>query len=58
MNKDQAKGQLKQVKGQVKEAAGKLLGDKTMENKGKAQNVVGKIQETYGDAKNEIIKGS
>ena len=58
MNKDQAKGQLKQAKGQVKEAAGKLLGDKTLENKGKAQNIVGKVQEAYGDAKNEIKKGS
>lgn len=58
MNKDQVKGQLKQAEGQVKEVTGKLIGDKTLENKGKVQNVVGKVQETYGDAKDEIKKAS
>ncbi len=58
MNKDQIKGPLRQAKGQVKEVTGKLLGDKTLENKGKAENIVGKVQEAYGDAKDEIKKGS
>jgi uncharacterized protein YjbJ (UPF0337 family) len=58
MNKDQTKGQIKEVKGNIKEVAGKALGDKTMENKGKVQNAVGKVQKGYGDAKEEIKKGS
>jgi len=46
------------VKGQVKETTGKILGDKTMENKGTLQDAAGKIQKAYGDAKEEIKKGS
>ena len=58
MNKDQVKGDVKEVKGQVKETAGKILGDKTMEEKGRNQNAAGKIQKGYGDAKEEVKKGS
>lgn len=56
MNKDQIKGDFKQAKGKIKEATGKVIGDKTMENKGKAQNIAGKIQKGYGDVK-EDLKG-
>lgn len=58
MNKDQVKGQYKQAKGNVKETAGKILGDKDMENRGKAQNTIGKIQGGYGDLKEDIRKGN
>ncbi len=58
MNKDQVKGDVKEVKGKAKETAGKVFGDKTMENKGTLQNAAGKIQKGYGDAKEEIKKGS
>jgi len=58
MNKDQVKGQFNQAKGQIKEVAGKIVGDKTMENKGKLQDIGGKIQESYGDAKEEIKKAA
>jgi uncharacterized protein YjbJ (UPF0337 family) len=58
MNKDQVKGDVKKVKGHVKETAGKIFGDKTLENKGKLQNAGGKIQKSYGDAKEEVKKGS
>lgn len=56
VNKDQVKGQIKEVKGSIKEAAGKVLGDKTMENKGKLQNAAGQVQKGYGDAKERIKK--
>lgn len=54
MNKDQLKGQIKQVKGSVKETTGKIIGDKTMEDKGKVQNTAGKVQQAYGDLKSDI----
>jgi uncharacterized protein YjbJ (UPF0337 family) len=56
MNKDQVKGQIKQVKGHIKEATGKVIGDDTLENKGKAQHAAGKVQATYGDLKEEVKK--
>ena len=57
MNKDQIKGQVKLAKGEVKELAGKLVGDKAMETKGMIQKTAGKIQSTYGNAKDKIKKG-
>jgi len=54
MNKDQIAGKAKQVKGDVKETVGKLFDDKTLENEGKAQNTVGKIQQGYGDIKDDV----
>ena len=57
MNKDQVKGDIKQAKGQVKETAGKILGDKTLENRGKLKNIEGRFQKSYGDVKQAINKG-
>ncbi len=34
MNKDQKDGRIKEVKGTVKEVAGRITGDKTLENIG------------------------
>jgi uncharacterized protein YjbJ (UPF0337 family) len=56
MNKDQVKGRIKEAKGKVKEVAGRIVGDQTMENKGKLQNAVGKAQAGYGDVKEDIKK--
>jgi uncharacterized protein YjbJ (UPF0337 family) len=56
MNKDQKDGRIKEVKGTVKEVAGRITGDKTLENKGKVQNAVGKTQAAYGDAKADVSK--
>ena len=57
MNKDQIKGEIKKATGNVKEAAGKLIGDKTLENKGKLKNAEGKIQRSYGNVKETFKKG-
>ena len=54
MNKDQSKGSIRQVKGQIKETTGKVFGDKSLENKGKAEKVTGKIQKNYGNLKEDI----
>jgi len=54
MNKDQVNGRVKEAKGKVKEVTGRILGDKTMENKGKLQNATGKAQAAFGDVKEDI----
>lgn len=58
MNKDQVKGRAEEAKGKVKEVAGRISGDKELEQKGKLQNVGGKIQAGYGDLKKDIKKNS
>lgn len=56
MNKDQKAGRVKEVKGTVKKLAGRITGDKTLENKGKVQNAVGEAQSAFGDAKADLSK--
>ena len=55
MNKDQAKGTLKDAAGKVQAGAGKLIGNKEMQGKGLQKQVVGLAQKSLGDAK-EIFK--
>jgi uncharacterized protein YjbJ (UPF0337 family) len=54
MNKDQVKGRTEQAKGKVKEVAGKAVGNKELERKGKIENTKGKVQAEYGDVKEDI----
>jgi uncharacterized protein YjbJ (UPF0337 family) len=54
MNKDQVKGRVEQAKGSVKDAAGKALGDRELQGEGKADKAAGKVQSTYGDAKDKV----
>jgi uncharacterized protein YjbJ (UPF0337 family) len=54
VNNDQVKGRVKEVKGKAKQVAGILVGDKTLEQKGKAQNAAGKVQAGYGDLKKDL----
>jgi uncharacterized protein YjbJ (UPF0337 family) len=58
MNNAHDKGDVLDVKGQIKETTGKILGDKTLENKGKLKDVAGKIDQAYDDAKEEVKKES
>jgi len=48
MSNNEIKGQVKQVKGTVKDAVGNLTGNKTLQAKGKIENLVGKAQEKIG----------
>ena len=57
MNKDQIKGRIKEAKGKVKEVAGKIVSDKKLEEKGKIQRTIGKVQAGYGDLKDDLKKG-
>ena len=51
MNKDQVKGRVEQTSGKVKEVTGKLVGNDRLQSEGMAEQVKGKVQAGYGDAK-------
>lgn len=51
MNKDQLKGQWKQVKGKAKARWGKLTDDDLTQIDGRAEQLQGKLQERYGYSK-------
>ena len=55
MNKDQAKGTLKDIAGKVQEQTGKLVGNKEQEAKGIHKQVTGKAQKHLGDVK-EVVQ--
>ncbi|PKH22273.1 hypothetical protein CIG19_13290 [Enterobacterales bacterium CwR94] len=56
MNNDQVGGNWKQFKGKVKEKWGKLTDDDMTVIEGKRDQLVGKIQERYGYAKDQAEK--
>ena len=56
MNRDRIEGAAKQMTGTVKEAAGKILGDAKLQSEGKADQVVGKIQNAVGGAVDSLKK--
>ncbi|AZV07781.1 CsbD family protein [Enterobacter sp. N18-03635] len=53
MNKDEISGNWKQFKGKAKEKWGKLTDDDMTVIEGKRDQLVGKIQERYGYAKDQ-----
>jgi uncharacterized protein YjbJ (UPF0337 family) len=53
MNTDQLQGKWKQMKGSIKERWGKLTDDDIDVINGRNEQLVGKIQEKYGIAKEE-----
>ncbi|HTZ31630.1 MAG TPA: CsbD family protein [Methylomirabilota bacterium] len=54
MNWEQIEGRWKQYSGQLKEKWGKLTDDDLQRIAGKRDQLVGKIQERYGIAKEEV----
>ena len=56
MNWDQIKGSWKQISGKFKEKWGKLTDDDLITLAGKRDQLVGKIQTSYGVAKDEAEK--
>ena len=56
MNKDEVSGNWKQFKGKVKEQWSKLTDDDMTVIEGKRDQLVGKVQERYGYAKDQAEK--
>jgi uncharacterized protein YjbJ (UPF0337 family) len=56
INKDQVTGRIDEVKGKVKEVVGKAFGNKELEQKGKIETGVGKVETAYGDLKHDVKK--
>jgi uncharacterized protein YjbJ (UPF0337 family) len=54
MNKDQVKGRVKEAEGKIKEVAGKLVGNETLQLKGKIQKTLGEAQAKFGDVKQDM----
>jgi len=54
MNKHQIKGLIKKAKGKIKEATGRIIGNKSLEEKGKSQKNAGQVQAVYGDIKDNL----
>ena len=54
MNKDQVEGTFDKAKGNVKEAAGKVVGNESLQAEGKADQVSGAVQKKVGDVKEAI----
>ena len=46
------------MKGKLKEVTGSVVGNKTLEQKGKVQEMVGKVEAGIGDLKDGLKKGS
>ena len=58
MNKNQVKGSAKKLSGKTREVAGKVIGSKKMERKGKIKRAAGEVQSAVGDAQAEIKRRS
>lgn len=54
--RDDVEGKLQKVKGSGKEIAGKIIGDRKLERKGKAEKASGKVQEKVGQVKKVLGK--
>lgn len=53
MNEDTLKGQWTQIKGRVREQWGKLTNDDLDQIHGRAEQLIGKVQERYGIQRDE-----
>lgn len=54
MNKAQVKGRVNQVKGKIKKVTGSIVGNKTLEQKGKSQEILGRAQAGFGDLNDDL----
>jgi uncharacterized protein YjbJ (UPF0337 family) len=54
MNKDQVKGRVEEAKGAIKESTGRVTGNADLQDRGTLEKAAGKVQKTYGDAKQQV----
>jgi uncharacterized protein YjbJ (UPF0337 family) len=58
MDRQRIEGGLKKATGKIKEKAGEALGDRHLENEGKAENAEGHVRSGFGkamDAVREVV---
>ncbi len=53
-DKDKVEGAAKDMGGKVQETAGKMTGNESMEARGRGKQVEGKVQKTFGGAKDKM----
>ena len=56
MNRDQAKGHIKDIAGKMREKLGSLTGNRKEQAKGLGNQAEGKVQKGIGDLKNIVNK--
>ncbi|MFM0504597.1 CsbD family protein [Paraburkholderia caffeinilytica] len=56
MNKDQIQGWVREHFGKLRAGLGKAVGNRTITWKGRIEQVIGKTQASYGDAKARLKK--
>ncbi|MFM0290897.1 CsbD family protein [Paraburkholderia megapolitana] len=56
MNNDQMQGWIKEMTGRLRSGIGKAIGDRTVTWKGRVEQVIGKTQASYGDARARLKK--
>jgi uncharacterized protein YjbJ (UPF0337 family) len=54
VNKDQVKGRINEVKAKIRETAGKVVGNRKLQVKGKVQGIVGAAQAKFGDVEQAV----
>lgn len=57
MNRHQVKGRIEKAQGTLKELAGRIAGDRTLEEKGRIGKTLGSVRARYGDLKDGLKKG-
>jgi uncharacterized protein YjbJ (UPF0337 family) len=58
MNKDQMQGWIREITGKLRTGLGKTIGNRTVTWKGRVEQVIGKTQASYGNAKARLRKRS
>jgi uncharacterized protein YjbJ (UPF0337 family) len=56
MNRDQMQGWIKETTGKLRTGFGKTVGNRTVTLKGRVEQLIGKTQASYGDAKARLKK--
>jgi uncharacterized protein YjbJ (UPF0337 family) len=56
MNRDQAKGTMKDIAGKIQRKTGEVTGNGTQQVKGAVKQVAGKVQKAFGDAREDSQK--
>jgi uncharacterized protein YjbJ (UPF0337 family) len=53
-NRDEMEGKFDRAKGTIKDKMGKAMGDRELEDEGKAERAGGRVQEGFGKARRKV----